>query len=279
MIYTPESKTLYISDLDGTLLNNDVMLTDRTINILNSLIDNGLLFTVATARTIASVKYILKDLNLNLPIIMMNGVCIYDPVKEEYIRVEALNKEELRLLISVIEENHLKGFMYSINNQKLATYYEDIINKSQKDFFEERVVKYNKKFTRVDKFSMLMDEPVIYFSLMDYKEKLYDVHCLVEKLPNINSVFYKDNYSQDIWYLEIFSKQASKYHAVQFLRSYLSIDYVVGFGDNQNDMALYKACDKFYAVENAIEELKRKADGVIGRNTEDGVALWLKQNI
>jgi len=270
--------TLYVSDLDGTLLSNDARITDKTLNILNSLIDNGLHFTVATARSIASVKYILKDLKLKLPIILMNGVCIYDPVKKQYINIETFSREDLRLLINLITEYDLKGFMYTIKNEELVTYYEDLNNKALKDFHDERVKNYNKPFNKIDKFSSLMDEPVIYFVLLDRKENLNHIYRLTENLPNINSVFYKDNYSDDMWYLEIFSQRASKYHAMQFLRNSLSINYIIGFGDNHNDLSLLKACDKFYAVENAVEELKLKADGIIGKNTEDGVALWLKQN-
>jgi hydroxymethylpyrimidine pyrophosphatase-like HAD family hydrolase len=43
-------------------------------------------------------------------------------------------------------------------------------------------------------------------------------------------------------------------------------------------MALFDACDKSYAVENAINELKIRADGIIGRNTEDAVAIWLNNH-
>lgn len=278
MISRSASKTLYISDLDGTLLNNDATISERTVKILNDLMDRGVLFTVATARTIASVKYILKDLKLNLPLILMNGVCIFDPENKKYINTETLSTEDVSLLISLIEEYDLKGFMYTMNDGELATYYEELSNKALKDFHDERVKRYNKPFTHVDKFSVLKDEPVIYFVLIDYKENLNHIYRLTETLPNINSVFYKDNYSKDMWYLEIFSRKASKYHAVNFLRRYLQVNNVVGFGDNQNDMFFLEACDKFYAVENAIEELKLRADGIIGKNSEDGVALWLKQN-
>ena len=272
------SKTLYVSDLDGTLLNNDARITERSINILNSLIKKGVLFTVATARSIASVKFILKDLKLNLPIILMNGVCIFDPVKKKYVNIETLGRDDVSFLMSLIEQNSLKGFMYTIKNEELATYYEELSNSALRDFYEERVKRYNKPFTKVDKFAELMDEPIIYFVLMDYKEKLYGIYRLIDGLPNINCVFYKDNYVKDMWYLEIFSRYASKFHAVQYLRRYLSVNCIIGFGDNQNDISLFEACDKCYAVANAIDELKLKADGIIGRNTEDGVALWLKDN-
>ncbi|NLP16755.1 MAG: HAD-IIB family hydrolase [Clostridiales bacterium] len=271
-------KKLYISDLDGTLLSPDATLTKRSVSILNDLINQGLLFTVATARSIASVKYILKDLKLTLPLILMNGVCIYDPIVNDYVNVETFSKEDAQILISMIEENHLKGFLYTVKDGNLATYYEELVNRSLKDFYEERVNRYRKPFIQVDSFTTLIDEPIIYFTLMDHKDSLEPLNQIVKELPNINSVFYKDNYFKDMWYLEIFSKKASKFHAVQFLRSYLAVDEIICFGDNQNDMALFDASDKCYAVENAIDVLKLRADGIIGSSTKDAVAIWLEQN-
>lgn len=272
-------KTLYVTDLDGTLLNPKAELTKNATDIINDFISRGGLFTVATARSIASVKYIIKDLNLTLPIVLMNGVCIYDLAKQEYIKIESFSKENAKVLIDIIEENNLKGFLYTLADGQLATYYEDLNNKALKGFYQERVDRYNKPFTHVDNFTKCIDEPIIYFTLMDSKEKLEELNQMVEKLPNINSVFYKDNYSKDMWYLEIFSEQASKYHAVKFLREYLKVDEIIGFGDNQNDIPLFDACDKGCAVANAVEGLKHKADDVIRANTEDGVALWLQKNV
>jgi Cof subfamily protein (haloacid dehalogenase superfamily) len=271
-------KTLYISDLDGTLLGPNASLSKRTINILNDLLHKGVLFTIATARSIKSVKYILKDLNITLPMILMNGVCIYDPLKRDYIKVESLSRQDSQTLLSLIEEQNLKVFLYTLDKGRLATYYEELSNPCLKNFYEERVNKYNKPFTRVASFYPIIDQSIIYFALMDSKENLEPLNKVVENLPNINSVFYKDNYYKDMWYLEIFSIKASKYHAVNFLRHHLSIDNIIGFGDNSNDILLFDACDKSYAVDNAIDELKTKADGIIGSNTKDAVAIWIKEN-
>ena len=48
------TKTLFVSDLDGTLLNEKADISDKAADILNDLIENGLNFTFATARTAAS---------------------------------------------------------------------------------------------------------------------------------------------------------------------------------------------------------------------------------
>lgn len=52
---------------------------------------------------------------------------------------------------------------------------------------------------------------------------------------------------------------ASKYHAVQFLRSYLNVDQIICFGDNRNDLPLFEASDHKIAVGNAVVELQAKA--------------------
>jgi Cof subfamily protein (haloacid dehalogenase superfamily) len=272
-------KTLYISDLDGTLLQPNVELSEKSIKILNELMNQGMLFSVATARTIASVKPILTKLAISVPIVLMNGVCIYDLHKNDYIKVETFPRESIDLLMEVIRNNHLKGFAYTIKNGVMSTYYEDLNNKALKDFYQERVDRYQKKFIQIDDFTSLSKEPLIYFSLLDQKKNLEPIYHILEAIPDLNCVFYKDNYSPDLWYLETYSNTASKYHAVQFLRSYLNLDKIVCFGDNRNDLPLFEASDHKIAVGNAVTDLKAKADLIIGNNYEDGVASWLEQNV
>lgn len=271
-------KHLYISDLDGTLLQPNVELSGRTVRILNKLIDQGVHFTVATARSIASVQPILRNVSIQLPIILMNGVCIYDLAKEEYLKVETFSKDSTELLMSLISNHRLKGFAYTMKDGVLSTYYEELSNRALRDFYEERVRLYRKSFIKIEDFGSLTKEPLIYFTVMDVKENLELVHSVVDGIPDLNSVMYKDNYSADIWYLEIFSKNASKYHAVSYLREQLGAEYITCFGDNRNDLSLFQASDYRLAVANAVEELKAKADAVIDSNINDGVALWLLFN-
>ncbi|MDD3174481.1 MAG: HAD family hydrolase [Herbinix sp.] len=271
-------KTLYISDMDGTLLHPNATLSPKTINIINELIEQGMLFSVATARSIASVKTLLEDVKISLPIVLMNGVCIYDLSKNDYIKVEFFSKKSIDIMMSIIKDNHLKGFAYTIRNGVMSTYYEDLDRKALHDFYQERVDRFRKQFIQVDDFTSLSGEPLMYYALLDQKEQLEPIFRIVEEIPELNCVFYKDNYSPDLWYLEIYSKTASKFHAVQFLRSYLNLDNVVCFGDNRNDFPLFKASDYKIAVGNAVAELQGMADLVIGNNYDDGVADWLKQN-
>ena len=76
-------KTIYMADLDGTLLRSDGTLSDYTKTTLNALIERGLQFTVNTSRTPDSAMSVLQGLRLKLPIILMNGSMFYNPVTRE----------------------------------------------------------------------------------------------------------------------------------------------------------------------------------------------------
>jgi 5-amino-6-(5-phospho-D-ribitylamino)uracil phosphatase len=272
-------KTLYISDLDGTLLNENVELSDYTINTLNTLIKNGVHFTIATARTAASVVKIMEPVSIQIPIILMNGVLIYDIPSKKYLKIERLTKDTIFSITSVLKDNHLNGFMYEVKDDVLATYYQSLNTKALKDFHDERVNKYQKKFIQVSDFNLVDPTHIIYFALMDTKEKLESAYNQLSKISDISLAFYKDIYTEDdVWFLEIFSVNATKYNAAMYLKSYYNYEKVIGFGDNLNDLPLFKACDETYAVKNAKEEVKKQATSIINSNLDNGVASWLERN-
>ena len=270
-------KTLYISDLDGTLLNRNAELSEYTINSLNKLITNGVHFSVATARTAATSVSMLNRIPINTPIILMNGVLVYDIQTGQYVKKELLEKAKMAQILSVMRRTGLTGLMYALSDDKLVTYYERLDNDALVAFVDERVRKYNKQFTQIDDFATA-DTDIIYFCFLDISENIHRLYQEITDTAGLRIEMYQDIYSDDLWYLEIFSDAASKYSAVQFLRRQYGFDKVIGFGDNLNDLPLFAACDECYAVANAKPELKDKATAVVGVNDDDGVAKWLEGN-
>lgn len=268
-------KTLCISDLDGTLLNRDAVLSEESANMLNTLIDSGMYFTVATARTDATVVKILEKLKVNIPAVLMNGVVLYDLKKHDYVEVNAISEKGRARLLQTAAEFDLRGFLYVIENGSMSTYYENADEPHAREFIEERRVKYGKIFTRVNSFSKCADTNAVYFSVADKHEKLRETRDRLTECDDLRVEFYRDVYNENFWYLEVCSKNASKYNAVMYLREEYGFDRVIGFGDNLNDLPLFRASDEAYAVANAKEEIKDAAHGVIGSNTENGVAQFL----
>lgn len=59
----------------------------------------------------------------------------------------------------------------------------------------------------------------------------------------------------------------------------LKCEKLVTFGDGKNDIDMFEISDEAYAVENADEELKAIATGLIESNNNDGVAKWIRANV
>lgn len=108
-------KMLYVSDLDGTLLNSNALLNEDVPERLNRLIDKGLCFTVATARTYATVNSIVKDVHLTYPMILMNGVMIYDPVNKSCINAEIIERDSVEYILKGRKKFGVTGFAYALS--------------------------------------------------------------------------------------------------------------------------------------------------------------------
>lgn len=273
------TKTLYISDLDGTLLNNSAELSEYTINTLNDLIAKGVNFSVATARTLASSSKILNGLNLHLPIILMNGVLIYDIKHQHYTKVNSLAPETVEKIIETLRRFDITSLMYELKNEELMTYYESLEHKPIRDFVEERITKYYKTFRQTVRFERISAENIIYFTLLDERERLLPVYDILSSRSDLKLALYADNYKPELWYLEIFSDKASKQNAVKHMRQVYGFERVIGFGDNLNDLPMFAACDVKIAVKNARTEIISAADYICGTNTDDGVVKWLLENV
>lgn len=270
-------KRLYVSDLDGTLLDNEAQISDETARVLNDYIRQGLQFTISTARTPTTALKIIEKLNLRLPVMMMNGVLIYDMETKRYIKKEAMDTNVVMVLLGLIKVKGLNCFLYGLDDEQFIAYYDSVESTSLNYFRNERIMKYDKKFTEVADLSLVAGKGIIYCMLREPKEKLEGLYRELSVVNGVKAEFYPDVYNDEYYMLEIYSEKASKKEAVNYLRNLGRFDSVVGFGDNLNDQSLYEACDSFYAVENAHPQIKDIADGVISSNEDDGVAKQINE--
>lgn len=270
-------RRLYVSDLDGTLLNSKAELSDRTVEVLNRAIERGLDFTISTARTPTTALQIVEPLNLRLPITMMNGVLVYDMASRRYLKKAVLDETVVMVLLGLIKLKGLSCFLYSLEDNEFRSYYDSVDSKSLNYFRNERIMKYDKKFTEVEDLSLVAGNDIIYCVLREPKEKLEVLRREISVVKGVTCEFYPDVYNEEYYMLEIGSDAASKEQAVRYLRENGHYDSVIGFGDNLNDKALLEASDYFYAVANAHPEIQNMAHSVIPSNEEDGVARFIEQ--
>lgn len=267
--------TLYISDLDGTLFNKEKKISDKSIRLLNQCIDNGMKFAVATARMPYGCDYRLKELHLNIPGILTNGVFLYDFQTKKYISVEAIKKESAEQVVRVMETAGLSCFVYIYRKENIYIYYGKKELEEQTQYYSGRALEECAAVSFVSDLPKALENgEVFYLTYSGEKELLEPVCDALEAIAGINYSFYLNIYNS-LYCLEIYSSRASKQAALLKLKNYVKCDEVVVFGDNWNDVPMIEIADRSYAPENALEEIKEMVTAVIPGCNDDGVARFL----
>lgn len=270
--------TLYVSDLDGTLLNSEHKLSDRTTHLLNQLIEEGVLFTVATARTPATVVPLLKDINLNLPIVVMNGSFVYDIKQESYLYASQIPYDTVRRIIDSVEACNKQIFIYTLKNDQLTVYYKGFNNKDEEAFYNERKNLELKQFIKVKAYPLQEQDPVGHMVMIDSYEVIKGIKDKIKHISGIKAVMYRDVNTESGYLLEISASGMNKAVGIKYVRDQLAVDYTVAFGDNLNDLEMFKMVDCGCAVGNAVEALKVIATHVLDTNDKDSVVRFIADN-
>lgn len=264
-------KTLYISDLDGTLLRSDERISEYTAGVINKLVENGMMFSYATARSYQTANKVTAGLTAEFPVIIYNGAFIIDSVTQEILLQNYFKEEEIAQIRKELIQRDISPIVYTIlEGKEKFSYLKDAQTRGMKTFVNSR--KGDIRDNPVDSRELLYQGNMFYFTCIDEEEKLRPVYELLKE--QYYCVFQKDIYSKEQW-LEIMPLHVSKSQAVRQLKTYLKCDRIVAFGDGKNDMDLFEIADESYAVENAQDCLKEIATAVIQDNNHDGVAKWL----
>lgn len=267
-------KTLYLTDLDGTFLTSDGKISERSTEIINYLISKGVLFSIASARTYATVIPMFNRINLKSPLILMNGVCIYDPQEKKPFYVHTLSKKTGTEVTETFRKHGKYPMLYFENNNSIRVEYKKLENIHQENYVMERDNFYNKGFYKVDNFSIADRDDFFYVVSLDKYDDLKDIYAELSERDDIDWNFYRDNYT-DCFFLEGMAHGVSKASGALEVKELVKADRIVAFGDNMNDVPIFKIADEAYAVGNACDELKQIATGVIASNDDDAVAEFL----
>lgn len=270
-----KSKTLYVSDLDGTLLRSNQKTSSFTNQTINELVKKGVMFSYATARSYITARKVTDGMTAAFPLIVYNGAFICDNAKGKILIKNFFEKEDALSLIKRLIEGGVSPIVYGfVKGQEKFSYNESEINQATKDFVLSR--KGDIRDRPVSCNEQLTEGEIFYITCIDSPEKLEPF--LKEYESIYHCIYQRDIYSGEQW-LEIIPKSVSKANAIKQLQKELRCKRLVVFGDGMNDIDMFQIADEAYAVQNAVQELKDFATGIIASNDEDGVAKWLNENI
>ena len=282
---TPDPRqALYVSDLDGTLLRSDGTLSPYGVRTLNRLIGEGLRFTVASARGCSLIRAALGSLRLRLPVISQNGALVSNLSSGHHLAVQAIDPAVARDLWSLLDANGCIPFLMTVDGGSDRVYYNESVlhNDGMRRFLENRKRILDPRLRKLWELRDGLDDKVVCLTLIGAPPRMRDVECAVRArhAGSVQTHRYEPfNEGLDSrWHmLTIHDSRATKDRGVASLTRLLNISdcRVVVFGDQVNDIRMFRMADEAYAVADAVPELAEHATATIGSNDDDAVARCL----
>ncbi|MCM1070359.1 MAG: HAD family hydrolase [[Clostridium] fimetarium] len=269
-----EEKTLYVSDLDGTLLDNASRVSPETAAMLNEAIAGGALFTVATARTPATVQNLLREVKMNLPAIVMTGAAQWDLAAQRFRSVTTIPEADADRIAEAFESGSLRPFTYCVSGDSfLNVYHSKVMSRREASFYEERRHLTLKRF-HLGQTPARRDKVALFFATGP--EKLVEETCArLREVTDCAVSWYRDVITPDTGLIDIYAPGVSKAHAVAELAKQTGATRIVVFGDNLNDLPMMRTATMGVAVENALPEVRSEATVTIGSNAAHSVARFI----
>lgn len=269
--------TLYVSDLDGTLLNTNSELSEKSKEIINSLVEKGVKFTYATARSFSSASKILKGLNLTIPAITYNGAYFVEPKDGKVIYSTAFSNAQMNYISAILIENKTYPLVYSLlDGEERVSWLEGKEHVGMLSYLKARTG--DKRLRGVTKGEELYSGSIFYYTIIGEENELEELKAYFDDTTQFICTLQRELYGDGEYWLEIMPQDATKAMGVKWLKGITGCDQVICFGDGINDISMFTIADEAYAVANAHLKLKQISTGVIGSNDDDGVAQWLLEH-
>lgn len=270
--------TLYITDLDGTLLGPDSRVSDESARIITDLSRQGALITVATARTPATVEPLLHDTLTTIPAIVLTGASMWDRSSLTYIDPMTLPCGAARQLEATFLSHGINPFVYNLlSDGMMQVLHSPVMTPDETRFYDERKNLTLKKFIFRDGPHCLLSadsgpSTVILMLGIGDTPTVNRLADLLRRDPQLSVSAYPDIFNPALSYIEVFRAGISKAAAVLRLKEMLGADRLVVYGDHLNDLPMFAVADESVAVANALPQVQAAATRTIGPNTRPSVA-------
>jgi len=263
---------LIVSDIDGTLLNDNGELGIESKKLLKELMKEKVIVALATGRLHSAVTDIANELSLNGYIISLDGAMIKNYEGDKTIYESYLKRGQVKKAISISENQLIKIALCHASSIYYTEYNSAI---------PSMLSKYGAYYTQVDSYENYISGTLEIVCSSDMKDSIkemeekfnfpYSVGC--------NTSYFRSKKNENIYYLEIRKAGSSKGKALTRLLRHLSIKppKAAVIGDWYNDITMFQTNAIKVAVANAIPELLNAADIITTRsNNEDGTAEFFE---
>lgn len=261
---------LFVTGVDGTLLNKNGCLEPFSKVELNRLIQEGASITIASEQTPASLLVAMEGINFRLPIIAMDGAVLYDIKEKQYLDCRSLSLETTEQVKDVFREMGLNCFINVLIQDVLLIYHGDFKNSIEKQMYRElrRSPYRNYVYGELPK-----GQEAIYFLSVAQEEVADELERRLRTLDCREELLFLRDTSETppgYCHLKIYHKEATKQYMVERLKERLHMTHTVAFGSNKNDVSMLASADYSFAMHDATADVKRISDFIM--NKREGLA-------
>lgn len=262
-------RTLYVTDLDGTLLGRDGRVSERTLRAMEALWAHGVCISPVTSRSYSAIE-VLRGARFCAPWCLLGGARLYDAQARRVLSEQTYDMRDAVFILDAMKARGLTPFLYAQDeNDEQRVYYERGSDAVALEFIARQRAKGDGRFRQVDNFLEKMGEKLFIVTVRGEESVLRELRDGFLR-RGLHAYLYHAVRLSGACSLE--TAAVSKRAGVQKLRALTGAERVVAFGDNGNDVGMFEAADERVAVDNATQELRALADRVIGPHDQDSVA-------
>ncbi len=263
---------LVLTDIDGTLLNSNHEVTEKTIEAIKALKKQGILFGIASGRPYLGVAKKIVDWKIEEYVdvlVTMNGVQLWDKSNNQHYQYFVLNKEYIK---EILEE-------YAFLKLNPCFYVGNVLHCVEADPRSVRTVKNNAlelKTVPVEEFYKENREKI--FFTMD-PSRMNEVETYYQNTHKESSP-YKGLRSQADLFEFIDTRVSKSFGISEFCKMHgFTLNEVCAFGDTTNDIEMLRDCGVGVCMANGTDDAKSVSDVITLSNDEDGVADYIFNKI
>lgn len=262
---------LVVSDVDGTLLTKDKVLTDKAARAVRQLEDSGVAFTVVSSRPTIGMRFLIEPLRITLPFGSFNGSSITDPQLNP-IEQHVLPAPAARRSLEILEQFGVDIWLFT-NETWFAGNPDGEYNP-----LEKRAIKADPVF--VGDFTPYLAAACKIVGSSSDPALLRRCEIAMQQAMGAQATVA----CSQSYYLDITPPGHDKGTFVEAMVKRLGIaaDAVATIGDMHNDLAMFKKSGMSIAMGNATDEIKQQATDVATSNQDEGFAgaieLVMKRN-
>ncbi|MGV4321798.1 Cof-type HAD-IIB family hydrolase [Bacillus mojavensis] len=230
-------------DMDGTLLNDEQLISDENRKAIREAEDKGVYVVISTGRTLMTCRELAESLKLSSFLITANGSEIWD---------SNFNLVERKLL----HTDHIK-MMWDLRNKHNTNFWASTVNKVWRGEFPENITDHEWL-----KFGFDIEDDDIRNEVLAELRKNKELEITNSSPTNI----------------EVNALGINKAAALAKVSEKLgfTMENVMAMGDSLNDIAMIKEAGLGVAMGNAQDVVKETADWITDTNIEDGVAKAIR---